>query len=73
MLQQNLRSRTQPWSNLNKTLLHAIYLEQITVRYNLRDELIKHGERQDDGPINHERVIAGCAWLFSLAQLISLY
>ena len=60
MLQRSLRSRVHPWSNLNKSLLHAVYLEQLGVRYNLQDELQHVGDRTDDGPIGYERVLEGC-------------
>ncbi|KAF8836319.1 hypothetical protein BDN67DRAFT_862971, partial [Paxillus ammoniavirescens] len=29
MLQHAIRSHARPWSNLNKSLLHMIYLEQL--------------------------------------------
>ncbi|KIK79589.1 hypothetical protein PAXRUDRAFT_834023 [Paxillus rubicundulus Ve08.2h10] len=57
MLQNNLRSHSHPWSNLNKSVLHMAYLEQLTVNFDLSDELEQPDDRKDDGPIGHERVL----------------
>ncbi|EGO30536.1 hypothetical protein SERLADRAFT_412356 [Serpula lacrymans var. lacrymans S7.9] len=38
-LQAGLHSRRFPWSNLNKRVLHAVYLSQLKLKYNLDDEL----------------------------------
>ncbi|EGO29008.1 hypothetical protein SERLADRAFT_412703 [Serpula lacrymans var. lacrymans S7.9] len=38
-LQAGLRSHRFPWSNLNKQVLHAVYLTQLKLKYNLDDEL----------------------------------
>lgn len=59
-LQRSLQSRVQPWSNLNKSLLHMIYLEQLAARYDVSEELAGRDERDGDDPIGHERVIAEC-------------
>ncbi|KAF9222843.1 hypothetical protein BS17DRAFT_767596 [Gyrodon lividus] len=59
MLQHDIRSRARPWSNLNKSLLHMVYLEQLAVRYNLSDELARVDDRTDDGPIGYERILDG--------------
>ena len=56
MLQRSLLSHVQPWSNLNKSLLHAIYLEQLGVHYNLQDELQHVSNRIDDGVENYSVV-----------------
>ncbi|KAF9219917.1 hypothetical protein BS17DRAFT_362347 [Gyrodon lividus] len=53
------KSRSQQWSNLNKSLLHVAYLEQLGVRYDLSDELAQLDNRTDDGPIGYEQVIDG--------------
>ncbi|KAJ7166233.1 hypothetical protein C8R46DRAFT_1219984 [Mycena filopes] len=39
ILQAALRSRSQPWANLNKIVLHHAYLEQLGARYDLAEEL----------------------------------
>lgn len=71
MLQRSLRSRVQPWSNLNRSLLHAIYLEQLGVRYNLQDELRHVRDRIGDGPIGHERVLENCTYpMFRFRKLM---
>ncbi|KAF9221683.1 hypothetical protein BS17DRAFT_844439 [Gyrodon lividus] len=56
MLQNPLKSHSQPWSNLNKSLLHVAYLEQLGVRYDLSDELAQLDDQTDDGAIGYERV-----------------
>ncbi|KIK73740.1 hypothetical protein PAXRUDRAFT_83079, partial [Paxillus rubicundulus Ve08.2h10] len=33
MLQNSLQSQSRPWSNLNNSLLHMAYLEQLGVCY----------------------------------------
>jgi len=38
-LSQGLHSKRQPWSNLNKRVLHMAYLGQLAARYDLDDEL----------------------------------
>ncbi|KAG8220748.1 hypothetical protein J3R82DRAFT_2162 [Butyriboletus roseoflavus] len=43
--------------NLNKLLLHAIYLEQLGVCYNLQDELQYISDQINNGPIGHEQVL----------------
>ncbi|KAF9219637.1 hypothetical protein BS17DRAFT_760578 [Gyrodon lividus] len=48
MLQNSLKSRSQPWSNLNKSLLHVAYLEQLGVCYDLSDELAQLDDRMTD-------------------------
>ncbi|KAJ7026055.1 hypothetical protein C8F04DRAFT_1298344, partial [Mycena alexandri] len=39
ILQAALRSRSHPWANLNKIVLHRAYLEQLAARYDLDEEL----------------------------------
>ncbi|KAF9223907.1 hypothetical protein BS17DRAFT_754034 [Gyrodon lividus] len=53
LLQNNLQYRSHPWSNLNKSVLHMhmAYLEQLTVRFNVSDELEQLDDQKDDGPI----------------------
>ena len=60
MLQNSLRSRSRPWSNLNKALLHRTYLEQLRMRYDLSEELANEDERENDGPIGYERILEDC-------------
>ncbi|KAJ7152445.1 hypothetical protein C8R46DRAFT_1357483 [Mycena filopes] len=38
-LQKRLRSKRFPWANLNNTILHMAYLQQLGLRYDLEDEL----------------------------------
>ncbi|KAF7372933.1 hypothetical protein MSAN_00500000 [Mycena sanguinolenta] len=52
-LKHGLRSRSQPWANLNNRMLHYAYLEQIAVRYDLTDELAIFGQRTS-GLSEHE-------------------
>ena len=59
-LQRSLQSRVQPWSNLNKSLLHMIYLKQLAAPYDVLEELTGHDEHDGDDPIGHEHVIAEC-------------
>jgi hypothetical protein len=40
MLQGCLRSRSQPWGNLNKHILQIAYLAQLGAKYSLDEELI---------------------------------
>ena len=60
LLQRNLHSRSWPWSNMSKNLLHSIYPEQLMVRYELQDELASSNKPKDDGPVGYERVVDGC-------------
>ena len=39
MLKIALRSRSQPWGNLNNRLKQLVYLGQLGARYDLEDEL----------------------------------
>jgi hypothetical protein len=39
MLQGALRSRSQPWGNLNNRLKLMAYIAQLAARYDLEDEL----------------------------------
>ena len=50
----------QPWSNLNKSLLHVVYLEQVMVHYNLEDVIWQVGDWNNDGPVAYERVLKNC-------------
>ena len=38
-LQRGLRSKSQPWANLNKRVMKMAYLEQLAVRFDLEEEL----------------------------------
>lgn len=38
-VQSALRSRVKPWSNLNKQNLQVAYLSQLSVKYDLDEEL----------------------------------
>jgi hypothetical protein len=39
MLQGCLRSRSQPWGNLNRHVLQIAYLAQLSSKYDLEEEL----------------------------------
>jgi hypothetical protein len=41
-MQSGLRSRRHPWANLNNRVLKLAYLEQLSARYDLTDELSLH-------------------------------
>ena len=65
MLQRIRRSQAHPWSNLDISLVHMVYLEQLAVRFDLSDELARIDDRKDDGAIGHERSLIECRWLYS--------
>ena len=62
MLQNSLRSRSRPWSNLNKVLLHCTYLEQLWMHYNLSEELTNEDEHEDNGLIGYECILEDCEY-----------
>ena len=69
ILKLGLRSRVQPWSNLNKRILHMAYLQALASQYDLEPELSVvgfpgHGE---DGERRNEMIYEQCMY----SQLIS--
>jgi len=63
ILQMGLRSRTHPWSNLSKRNLHMAYLGQLTVKFDLDDELCVVGNRKEAVPSCNETVYPECMCL----------
>ena len=61
-LQRSIRTRSQPWSNLNAMLLHSIELEQLSVHYDLGAELAFWNNREHDGPVGYEHVFPDCKY-----------
>jgi hypothetical protein len=63
ILQTGLRSRTHPWSNLSKRNLHMAYLGQLTVKFDLDDELRVVGNHGDNTLRRNEIVYPECTFL----------
>jgi hypothetical protein len=61
ILQLGLRSRSQPWANLDKRILHMSYMGQVGARYNLQDELTTYGEHTGDSARRNEKIYPECA------------
>lgn len=59
MLQRGHTSRSHPWSNLNKRILHMAYLTQLSARYDLDDELSTYSGT-GSGVSRSERVYPDC-------------
>ena len=71
-LQRSLRSQSQPWSSLENTVFRTICLEQLAVRYNLKEELTWWGDRRDDGPTGYEHVLeTDCTSFLSSLHMIA--
>jgi len=47
MLQAAVKSRVQPWTNLSRRNLHLAYLAQLTVKYDLDEELMLSNDAND--------------------------
>ena len=47
MLQEAVKSRVQPWTNLSRQNLHLAYLAQLTVKYDLNEELMLLNDAND--------------------------
>ena len=59
-LKANLKSKSRPWANLNKRILHTTYLKQLGFRYNLQDELSTGPARGELS--QYERVYEDCMY-----------
>jgi hypothetical protein len=60
ILQTGLRSRVQPWANLNRRILHMAYLQVLAAKYNVDDELYVVGSHDGDGPRRNETSYPEC-------------
>lgn len=56
-LQNGLRSRSEPWANLNRRILDKAYIEQIDIYYDLED--IK-GDKSGNHLRRGETIIPDC-------------
>ena len=65
-LQAAVKSRVRPWSNLSRRNLHLAYLAQLTVKYNLQDELMLAGARINDKLTRGEASYSDCAFARTL-------
>lgn len=61
--QQNLSSKSAPWSNISKRVLHMAYLDQLRSRYDLEDELAVVGTRMVGGLSRGEKIFDDCEQL----------
>ena len=61
-LQAAVKSRVHPWSNLSRRNLHLAYLAQLTVKYNLQDELMLVGTGFNDKLARGETSYHNCAY-----------
>jgi hypothetical protein len=62
LLQGGLRSRSQPWANLNNQIIHKAYLEMIDMYYDLDHGLTRSSKV--DGLTRGEIVYETCKLLF---------
>lgn len=60
--QRNLRSKSSPWSNLNKRVLHGAYLDQLESRFDLGEELEQVGCRPPGSLTRGEKVFPDCKY-----------
>jgi hypothetical protein len=58
--QGHLGSKSAPASNINKRVLHGAYLDQLTSRFDLRDELDEVGKKPKDAIFRNETIKTGC-------------
>ena len=59
MLQSAVRSRVYPWSNLSNRNLHIAYIAQLSVKYDLDEELlVRRGD--DEGLKRNEMMYPDC-------------
>jgi hypothetical protein len=68
-LQRGLRSKKQPWSNLNKRVTRIAYLEQLAVRFDL-DEELSTGENTSELS-RGERIFVECMHIFLCKVLLT--
>ena len=61
-LQAAVKSRVHPWSNLSRRNLHLAYLAQLTVKYNLQDDLMLAGTGINDKLTRGEMSYHDCAF-----------
>lgn len=61
--QQNLRSKSSPWSNLNKRVLQGAYLDQLGNRFDLDEELAQVGRHPPGSLTRGEKVFDDCKCL----------
>lgn len=60
MLQASVKSRVHPWTNLSNRNLYLAYLGQLSVKYDLDDELTLANPTNDEGLKYGERMYPGC-------------
>jgi hypothetical protein len=61
ILQNNLRSPSRPWANLDNRVLRMAYLNQLAARYDLEDEISEDvNYRRSDEVKRNERVYPEC-------------
>jgi hypothetical protein len=64
-LQKNLQSRRHPWKNLTNRILHTAYLDQLSSRYDLQEELSSSPNFRDANSLSRfEHKYVGCKYLF---------
>ncbi|KAF8138858.1 hypothetical protein EV363DRAFT_1155114 [Boletus edulis] len=54
-LKSSLQSRRHPWSNLANRVLHCVYLTQVDLKFDLKDELKDFRTRRGDELLQHEQ------------------
>lgn len=60
-LQSGIRSKSRPYANLNKRILHTAYLAQLRSCYNLEDELSTPRTRKATNQLSqYEKLYDGC-------------
>jgi hypothetical protein len=63
ILKSGLHSHVQPWSNLNKRILHMAYLQALAARYDLKSELSVMGFHDNNGERRNEMTYDQCMYL----------
>ena len=68
-LQRGLRSKKQPWSNLNKRVTRIAYLEQLAVQFDLDEEL---SISENTSELSRgERIFVECTHIFLFTMLLT--
>ncbi len=67
--QHGLRSKSAPWSNLDKRVLHNAYLDQLESRFDLGDELSEVGKRPKGALSRNETITEGCKCRFNTPHI----